>query len=98
MNTEDLQQLLESRTFRAEFMACDDHKLRIFLQDLDSGQVGELAVEAVQLALPDERSLVYSYQDISAELGPPPEECLILDLKTRTDYDFPKGSVPFLFD
>lgn len=76
MNTDELNRLLKSKTWRAEFMACDDNKLRIFLQDLDSGDCGLLAIEPVQLALPDERALEYSWQDISAELGPPPSEQL----------------------
>lgn len=99
MTTTDLHQLLTKHTWRAEFMACDDGQLRIFLQDMDAPErVGVLAVEPSVLVLPDEAVLNYSYQDVSAELEPPPEECLILDLKTRTEPDFPKGSVPFLFD
>lgn len=97
MTTKDLQQLLSNKTWRAEFMACDDGQLRIFLQDLDSGDCGLLAIEPVQLALPDERALEYSWQDVRAELGPPPDEQLY-DIATRVEPDFPKGSVPFLFD
>lgn len=96
MTTDDLKQLLESKTFRAEFTV-SDYGLRIFLQDLDSGQVGELAVEARQYILPDETLLDYSYQDMSAEPGLPPEECLITDLKTKVGPDFDKGEMPPLF-
>lgn len=98
MNTDNLNQLLQSKSWRAEFIACDDNKLRIFLQDLDSGDCGLLAIEPSVLVLPDEAVLDYSYQDMSAELGLPPEECLIADLKTNVAPDFEKGSVPFLFD
>lgn len=97
MTTTDLQQLLQSRTFRAEFLACDDNKLRIFLQDLETGECGLLAIEPSVLVLPDEAVLNYSYQDVRAELGPPPEECLILDLKTKVGPDFEKGEMPPLF-
>lgn len=98
MNTDELNRLLKSKTWRAEFMACDDNKLRIFLQDLESGDCGLLAIEPVQLALPDERALEYSWQDVRAELGPPPAECLIADLKTNIAPAYERGEVPFLFD
>ena len=94
MTTEELENLLQSKSWRAEFEVTD-HGLRIFLQDLDSGDCGLLAVEPVQLALPDERALEYSWQDINAELGPPPTECLISNLKTNIDRDFPEGMLPF---
>lgn len=97
MTTEDLKQFLEPRTFRAE-LELSDMGLRVFLQDLATGECGVLAVEPVQLALPDERALAYSYQDISAELGPPPPECLILDLKTKVGPDFEKSEMPSLFN
>lgn len=95
MNME-IQELLTSHTWRAEFMACDDGSLRIFLQDLaHPEQVGVLAVEPQMLVLPDEARLAYSYQDIGLELGPPPEECLILDLKTKVGPDYEPGELPF---
>lgn len=97
MTTEELEHLLQSTTWRAEFMACDDGQLRIFLQDLETGECGLLAIEPSVLVLPDEAVLNYSYQDVSAELEPPPEECLILDLKTKTGPDFEKGEMPPLF-
>lgn len=96
MNTDELGQLLQSKSWRAEFTVTDS-SLRIFLQDLETGDCGVLAVEPVQLALPDERALEYSWQDVRAELGPPPDEQLY-DITTRLEPDFPKGSVPFLFD
>lgn len=95
MSTDDLKQLLEAKTFRAEF-EISNTGLRVFLQDED-GNCGLLAVEPRQYVLPDETLLDYSWQDISAELGPPPEECLIADLKTRVGPDFEPGEVPFLF-
>lgn len=94
MTTTDLQQLLADKSWRAEFEVSDTG-LRIFLQDPDSGDCGVLAVEPVQLALPDERALDYSWQDVRAELGPPE---YLYDIATRVEPDFPKGSVPFLFD
>lgn len=97
MTTNDLQQLLADKSWRAEF-TITDHGLRIFLQDTNSGDCGLLAIEPVQLALPDERALEYSWQDVRAELGPPPEECLIADLKTKTGPDFEPGEIPFLFN
>lgn len=98
MTTSDLHQLLTKHAWRAEFMVVQDGSLCIFLQDLESGDCGLLAVEPVQLALPDERAFEYSYQDVRVELGPPPEECLIADLKTRVGPDYERGDVPFLFD
>lgn len=97
MTTTDLQQLLASKSWRAEFTV-NDSSLRIFLQDLDSGNCSVLAIEPVQLALPDERTLEYSWQDIRAELGPPPDECLIANLKTNIAPAYEKGEIPFMFD
>lgn len=97
ITTTDLQQLLSNKTWRAEFMAVDDGSLRAFLQDLDSGDCGLLAIEPVQLALPDERALEYSWQDVKAELGPPPDEQLY-NIVTRVGPDYERGEVPFLFD
>lgn len=96
MTTEDLKQLLEAKTFRAEF-EISDHGLRVFLQD-ENGNCGLLVVEPRQYVLPDEALLDYSYQNITAELEPPPQECLIADLKTKTGPDFEPGEVPFLFN
>lgn len=96
MSADDLNHLLQLKSWRAEF-TISDTTLRIFLQDPETGDCGVLAVEPVQLALPDERALEYSWQDISAELGPPPDECLIADLKTNTEPDFQAGDTPFLF-
>ena len=100
MTTEDLQQLIQNKTI-IDFETGEQdfaHGLRLVLRDLETGQMGLLAIEPRQLVLPDEVILDYSYQDLSAELGPPPEECLIADLKTKTGPDFEPGEVPFLFD
>lgn len=94
MNTEELESLLRSKSWRAEF-EINDTGLRVFLQDPDTGECGVLAIEPVQLALPDERALEYSWQDVRAELGPSEH---LYDIATRIEPDFPKGSVPFLFD
>lgn len=98
MTTTELQQLLANKTWRAELSELTDTTFRLFLQDLDSGECGMLAIEAEQLVLPDESGLVYSWQSISTELGPPPEECLIADLKTKVSPDYDRGEVLFLFD
>lgn len=94
MSIDDLKTLLESKSWRTE-LEITGSTLRLFLQDLDSGECGVLAVEAVQLALPDEQALEYSWQAINPELGPPPEECLIVDLKTKIERDFPPDQLPF---
>lgn len=96
MSTDELQQLLDGKTLRAEFTITDT-SVRIFLQDPDTGDCGVLAIEPIQLALPDERALEYSWQDVRAELGPPPDEQLY-DIATRVGLDYERGEVPFLFD
>lgn len=46
---------------------------------------------------PDEGEvLIYSYEVLDGELGPPPDECLIAGLRTKVEPDFDKGTVPFL--
>ena len=42
MTTTDLQQLLQSHPWRAEFTVVEDGSRRIFLQDLDSGDCGSV--------------------------------------------------------
>lgn len=99
MNTSDLKDLLKNKTI-IDFDSSEqdfDHGLRLVLRDSDTGEMGLLAVEPRVLALPDEVVLDYSYQVIESPVGPPPEECLILDLKTRIGPDFEKGEIPFMF-
>lgn len=88
------KQIIDFETSVQDF----DHGLRLVLRDFETGEMGILAVEPVQVALPDEWVLDYSYQAISEELGPPLEECLITDLKTKVGPDYERGEVPFLFD
>lgn len=72
------------------------HGLRLVLRDLETGELGLLAVEP--FARPDEEGelLTYSYQSIETELRSYPE-CLIEDLRTKVEPDFLPGEVPFLF-
>lgn len=100
MTNDDLKQLIANKTI-LDFETGDqdfDHGLRLVLRDNQTGAIGLLAIEPL-LMYPDESECVlkYSYQDMEAELGPPPEECLILNLKTKVGPDFEKGEIPFLF-
>lgn len=100
MNSDTLKQLIKNKAI-IDFETSDqdfDHGLRLVLRDFETGEMGILAVEPVQVALPDERMLDYSYQAISEEVGPVFEECTIVDLKTKTGPDYDRGEVPFLFD
>lgn len=100
MDSDTLKQLIRNKQI-IDFETSDqdfDHGLRLVLRDFETGEMGILAVEPVQVALPEEAVLDYSYQAISKEVGPVFEECLILDLKTRTEPDYERGEVPFLFD
>lgn len=99
MNIQDLKQLLSGKQI-IDLQTEDqdfEHGLRLVLRDIESGDLGLLAIEPMQLVLPDEIVLDYSYQDLSLELGPPPPECVIVDLKTNVAPAYEKGEVPFLF-
>lgn len=100
MDSDSLKRLIKNKAI-IDFQTEDqdfDHGLRLVLRDFETGEMGILAVEPVQVALPDEWVLDYSYQAISEEVGPPFEETLILDLKTKIGPDYDRGEVPFLFD
>lgn len=100
MNTDDLKALIKDKQI-IDFETCEqdfDHRLRLTLRDIESGEVGVLAVAPRELALPEEMVLDYSYRAVASPFGPPPEECLIADLQTRTGPDYERGEVPFLFD
>lgn len=99
MNIQDLKQLLNGKQI-IDLQTEDqdfEHGLRLMLRDTKTGDLGLLAIEPMQLVLPDEIVLDYSYQDLSLELGPPPPECVIVDLKTNVAPAYEKGEVPFLF-
>lgn len=100
MNSDTLKQLICDKQI-IDFETGDqdfEHGLRLMFRDVETGALGLLCVEPRVLILPDEVVLDYSWQDISTELGPPPEECLIADLKTNIAPAYEKGEVPFLFD
>lgn len=100
MDSDSLKSLIRNKQV-IDFETGDqdfDHGLRLVLRDMDTGEMGVLAVEPCQVVLPEEWVLDYSYHAIGEELGAPPEECLIADLKTKTGPDYERGEVPFLFD
>lgn len=100
MNTDELKLLIKDKTI-IDFETDDQdfaHGLRLVLQDMETGEMGLLAVEPRELVLPDETVLAYSYQVLNSPFGTPPEECLIADLKTKVGPDYERGEVPFLFD
>ena len=72
--------------------------LRLLITDPATNSVGILAIEPMALVLPYEVVLDYSWHELSTELGRPPAECLIDDLKTNVDPAYLPGDVPFLFD
>lgn len=86
MNTADLKALLRDRVI-IDFDSAEqdfEHGLRLTLQDVETGELGILAIEPCPLALPDEVVLNYSYQVIQ-DRGPVFVECL---------YDFSVAKVP----
>jgi hypothetical protein len=99
MTTDHLKQLLKSKTI-IDFANEDqdfDHGLRLVLRDTETGELGLLAVEPWGDPFEGETKLDYSYQQLETLFGTPPVECLILDLKTRTEPDFAAGTTPTLF-
>lgn len=72
------------------------HGLRLILRDVETGELGLLAVEP--FSRPDEEGelLAYSYQSIESELRPYPE-CLIENFRTKVEADFEKGEIPWMF-
>lgn len=100
MSSDELKQLIKHKTI-IDFETGDqdfEHGLRLVLQDMETGEMGLLAVEPRELVLPDETVLAYSYQVLDSPFGTPPEECLIADPKTNIAPAYEKGEVPFLFD
>lgn len=100
MNTDELKLLIKDKAI-IDFDASDQdfaYGLRLVLRDMETGEMGLLAVEPRELVLPDEIVLAYSYQVLDSPFGAPPEECLIADLKTKVGPDYERGEVPFLFD
>lgn len=99
MTTTELKALLDGKSLE---LIDDDqdaaHGLRLLVADAETGEVGLLAVGPRVLVLPDEIVLDYSYEILQSLFGAPPEECLILDLKTNIHPAYEKGEVPFLFD
>lgn len=99
MKTEQIKELIDGKSLE---LVNDDqdaaHGLRLLVTDIGTGEVGLLAIEPRAMVLPDEVVLDYSYQVLQSPFGPPPEECLITDLKTNIAPAYEKGEVPFLFD
>lgn len=96
MNTEELKLLLTNKSLE---LINDDqdaaHGLRLLVTDAETGEVGLLAIEPCELVLPDEVVLSYLYQMLQSPFSTPPEECLIADLQTRVERDFPPDQLPF---
>lgn len=98
MNTDELKQLIKDKTI-IDFDTSDQdfaHGLRLVLRDIETGEMGLLAIEPRAMVLPDEVVLDYSYQVLQSAFGTPPEECLIADLQTRIGPDYDPSDVPFL--
>lgn len=97
MNSDELKQLIRDKRIIDFDTDSQDfaHGLRLVLADMESGEVGLLAIEPRTLVLPDETVLDYSYQVLQSPFGAPPEECLIADLRTRVERDFPPDQLPF---
>lgn len=98
MNTDELKLLIKDKAI-IDFDTSDQdfaHSLRLVLRDMETGQMGLLAVEPGTMILPDEVVLDYSYQVLQSPFGIPPEECLIADLRTRVGPDYDPSDVPFL--
>lgn len=94
MTNTTLKQLLANKTI-VDFQTDDqdfEHGLRLVLRDMETSELGVLAVEPCQLVLPDEIVLDYSYQEITDRLAPSPEHFYQLDTLGRDN----KSNVPFL--
>jgi hypothetical protein len=92
MNTEQLKQIIRGKQV-VDFETGDqdfEHGLRLVLRDVDSGELGLLAVEPRTLVLPDESVLEYSYQ-VLADERPEPEHSY--DIKTPVGRE--ANSLPF---
>lgn len=101
MTNETLKELLKNKQI-LDFQTDDQdfaHGLRLVLRDMETSELGVLAVEPQILEFDDVAVLWYSYQEITDRFAPsPPDECLIFDLKTNIAPAYEKGEVPFLFD
>lgn len=94
MTNDILKQLLANKTI-IDFETGDqdfEHGLRLMLQDIETSELGVLAVEPRVFVLPDEVLLDYSYQEITDRLAPSPEHFYEIDTLGRDD----EGNVPFL--
>lgn len=104
MSNDWVRQLLESKRghrLLVEFQTDDqdfDHSLRQVITDLDTGQVGLFVIEPLGNPFENECQLDYSWQELESPFGTPPEECLILDLKTNLAPEFEVGETPSMFE
>lgn len=95
MNIEDLKCLLKDRQI-IDFDSSEqdfEHGLRLVLRDMETGEMGLLAVEPAVLTMPDETLLDYSYQVIRDSEHPEHG----YDILTRLEPDYEKGETPSLF-
>lgn len=100
MSADDLKRLLSNRRLTLDFETGDQdlsHGLRLVLSDCDTGEMFLLAVEPDSVVMPEENLLFYSLQALETTLPEPPEECLILDLKTRVGPEVEVGDTPLMF-
>lgn len=91
MTTNQVKQLIQGKVI-VDFETGDQdfqHGLRLVLQDVETGEMGLLAVE------PSGATLEYSYQAMDAELGPPEH---LYDIATRVGPGYERAEVPFLLD
>lgn len=97
MDDLELKQLLTGK--QIELLDNEDqdaaHGLRLLVIDAATNSVGVLAIEPVQLAIPDEPALDYSWQWVREPVMPHFEEC-DYSILTRTGPDYDRGEVPFL--
>lgn len=99
MNNDEIKSLIATKAILD--LECSDqdfeHGLRLMFRDLETGELGVLAVNPFGDPFEEECRLSYSYTPTETAFGTPPLECFIDDLKTRLEPDFEKGETPSLF-
>lgn len=96
MTNETLKELLQNKQI-LDFETGDQdfaHGLRLVLCDMETGEMGVLAVEPQILEFDDAAVLWYSYQEITDRLAPSPEH--FYSIATRVGPDYDSSNVPFL--
>lgn len=77
MTTDQIKELIRDKQI-IDFQTDDQdfaHGLRLVLRDIETGEMGLLAVEPCELTMPDEIVLDYSYQVLSKPDTPHFDEC-----------------------